>query len=36
MLTAPEGVEACFEEIRQEFLEQGIEDLIFKVTINLQ
>lgn len=36
MLTAPEGVEACFESVKEELAAQGIEQLIFKVTVNLQ
>ena len=35
MLTAPEGVEACFEQIKEEFRAQGIEQLILKVTVSL-
>lgn len=36
MLTAPEGVAAAFDSIRREFVEQGIEQLIYKVTVTLR
>lgn len=36
MLTAPEGVEKCFESVKEEFVEQGIDQLIHKVMVNLK
>lgn len=36
MLTAPEGVDECFESVREGFREQGIEQFIFKVMVNLK
>ena len=36
MLTAPEGVTRAFAAIRRELAEQGIEQLISKVTLNLR
>ena len=36
MLTAPEGVEECFESVKEEFVDQGIEQLIFRVMVNLK
>ncbi len=35
MLTAPEGTAACFEKIRATYRSQGIEQLIFKVGVNI-
>ena len=36
MLTAPEGVNQCFESVKEEFAAQGIGQLIFKVMVNLK